>query len=159
LIEYFDAGAATRDRVPDALRRWLSAHRLRATRGDRLPAPRAPLVLYRNGRRLTIRILAETASGQTLALDERPLQLEGASLQPLGLTQRESEILLWVARGKTNPEIGMILGLSSRTVHKHLEHIFAKLGVETRTAAAARAWELVTCQTLESESNDAVGGV
>lgn len=55
------------------------------------------------------------------------------------LTDRETEVLLWVARGKTNRDIGEILGMSPRTVNKHLEHIFEKLGVETRTAAAAAA--------------------
>jgi DNA-binding response OmpR family regulator/DNA-binding CsgD family transcriptional regulator len=59
--------------------------------------------------------------------------------KPPRLTDRESEVLLWVARGKTNRDIGEILGLSPRTVNKHLEHIFEKLGVETRTAAAAAA--------------------
>lgn len=55
------------------------------------------------------------------------------------LTERESEVLLWVARGKTNRDIAEILGMSPRTVNKHLEHIFKKLGVETRTAAASVA--------------------
>lgn len=59
--------------------------------------------------------------------------------KPPRLTERESEVLLWVARGKTNRDIGDILGLSPRTINKHLEHIFEKLGVETRTAAAAIA--------------------
>ena len=52
------------------------------------------------------------------------------------LTAREAEVLHWVARGKTNRDIGDILGLSPRTVTKHMEHILPKLGVETRTAAA-----------------------
>ena len=60
-------------------------------------------------------------------------------LSVLGLTEREAEVLGWVAEGKTNPEIGFILSISPRTVQKHLEHIFAKLGVETRTAAAVCA--------------------
>jgi DNA-binding CsgD family transcriptional regulator len=55
------------------------------------------------------------------------------------LTPREVEVLYWVIRGKTNRDIGDILSLSPRTVHKHLEHVFEKLGVETRTAAAALA--------------------
>ncbi|MDE1956870.1 MAG: helix-turn-helix transcriptional regulator, partial [Betaproteobacteria bacterium] len=55
------------------------------------------------------------------------------------LTARETEVLSWVAKGKTNRDIGQILGLSPRTVNKHLEHIFTKLGVETRAAAAALA--------------------
>ena len=64
-------------------------------------------------------------------------------LRPLGLTPREAETLYWVTQGKTNPEIAIICGLSARTVQKHLEHIFQKLGVETRTAAALRASELL----------------
>jgi DNA-binding CsgD family transcriptional regulator len=53
-----------------------------------------------------------------------------------GLTPREAEVLLWVAEGKTNPEIALILGNRPSTVRTHLEHVFAKLGVETRHAAA-----------------------
>lgn len=58
------------------------------------------------------------------------------------LTARESEVLSWVARGKTNRDIADILGMSPRTVNKHLEHVFEKLGVETRTAAVAAAHRL-----------------
>ena len=59
----------------------------------------------------------------------------------LGLTSREGEVLTWVAEGKTNAEIGTILEISHRTVGKHLERIYQKLGVQTRTAAARRAIE------------------
>ena len=52
------------------------------------------------------------------------------------LTIREHEVLHWVAEGKANGDIGRILGCSEGTVKKHLQHIFPKLGVETRTAAA-----------------------
>ncbi|HEY4282952.1 MAG TPA: helix-turn-helix transcriptional regulator, partial [Chthoniobacterales bacterium] len=57
----------------------------------------------------------------------------------LGLTTREGEVLSWLSKGKTNRDIAQILGLSSRTIDKHLEQIYAKLGVENRTAAAAIA--------------------
>jgi DNA-binding NarL/FixJ family response regulator len=57
----------------------------------------------------------------------------------LGLTTREAEVLSWLSKGKTNRDIAQILGLSPRTVDKHLEQIYAKLGVENRTAAAAIA--------------------
>ena len=56
-----------------------------------------------------------------------------------GLTTREGEVLSWLSKGKTNRDIAQILGLSPRTVDKHLEQIYAKLGVENRTAAAAIA--------------------
>jgi DNA-binding NarL/FixJ family response regulator len=59
--------------------------------------------------------------------------------EKLKLTFREAEILMWIARGKTNKEIGLILSTSPRTVNKHLEHIFEKLGVSTRSAAVAMA--------------------
>lgn len=56
--------------------------------------------------------------------------------EAFALTQREAEVLFWVAKGKTNRDIGLILSMSPRTVNKHLEHVYIKLGVETRTAAA-----------------------
>ena len=56
-----------------------------------------------------------------------------------GLTAREGEVLLWIGRGKANRDIGEILGLSPRTVNKHLEQIYAKLGVENRASAALKA--------------------
>ena len=52
------------------------------------------------------------------------------------LTEREAEVLAWIANGKSNKEIAAILDMSPRTVNKHLDRIFAKLGVENRTAAA-----------------------
>jgi DNA-binding NarL/FixJ family response regulator len=55
------------------------------------------------------------------------------------LTPRETEVLSWVAKGKTNRDVADILGMSPRTVNKHLEHVFEKLGVETRAAATALA--------------------
>lgn len=56
----------------------------------------------------------------------------------------KAEVLHWVAQGKTDAEIGTILGVSPRTVQKHLEQIYQKLGVENRTAAAARAYEMAS---------------
>lgn len=62
-------------------------------------------------------------------------------LGELGLTPREAEVLFWVAQGKTNPEMCVLLDLQLTTVKKHLESVFLKLGVENRTAAAAVALE------------------
>jgi DNA-binding CsgD family transcriptional regulator len=61
-----------------------------------------------------------------------------ASLEDVPLTPREREVLHWLAGGKTDKDIGEILAISPRTVHKHLQRIYEKLGVETRTAAVAR---------------------
>ena len=77
---------------------------------------------------LLFRLAEVTAGG-----DEQLLQ------QTLQLTGREAEVLLWISRGKSNREIGEILNISPRTVNKHLEQVFVKLGVENRASAAARA--------------------
>jgi DNA-binding CsgD family transcriptional regulator len=64
--------------------------------------------------------------------------------QLLGLTVREADVLLWLSRGKSNREMGEILGISPRTVNKHLEQVFVKLGVENRASATARAVRLLS---------------
>jgi DNA-binding response OmpR family regulator/DNA-binding CsgD family transcriptional regulator len=79
--------------------------------------------------------LAETANTDS---DQAILQ------RALGLTSREAEVLLWISRGKPNRDIGEILNISPRTVNKHLEQIFVKLGVENRAAAAAAAVRALT---------------
>ena len=58
------------------------------------------------------------------------------------LAQREGEVMHWLARGKTDSDIAALLFISPQTLQKHLEHIYVKLGVETRTAAVMRALAL-----------------
>lgn len=89
-------------------------------------------------------LLSARASSQPTApsLDDEPAhRLLSARFQ---LTGREVEVLRWVACGKTNRDIGTILDLSPRTVNKHLEHVYVKLGVETRTAATSVALSAMT---------------
>ena len=74
--------------------------------------------------------------------DKSPLDLQ----QALPVTKRESEVLYWVSYGKTSWEISQILSMSPRTVNKHLEQIYKKLGVENRTSAAA-----ISIRILEAE--------
>jgi DNA-binding CsgD family transcriptional regulator len=88
--------------------------------------------------RLSIRLIPDSPD-DLLVLEEERTKVDYAALQQLGMTPREAEVLHWVAEGKTNKDIGTILRSSPRTVGKHLERVFSKLGVETRTAAAARA--------------------
>lgn len=64
-------------------------------------------------------------------------------LQTLGLTRREAEVMAWVAQGKSNGDIATILESSPRTIAKHIEHVFGKLNVESRTAAVAEARRLL----------------
>ena len=76
----------------------------------------------------------------------REFKPDFSSFEPLlvlGLRPRAAEVLLWVAQGKTNPDIAAILGISESTVKKHLLEILEKLGVETRSAATLRALEVL----------------
>lgn len=116
----------------------------------RLGAAAQALVSARGGRRLTLDLHAmdggtpgeaddEDAEWLIVASERDDAALIDAMMTAFRLTAREAEVLHWVARGKTNRDIGDILGTSPRTITKHMEHILEKLGVETRTAAAALA--------------------
>jgi DNA-binding NarL/FixJ family response regulator len=74
----------------------------------------------------------------------RPDFSSHAPLLKLGLTEREGEVLLWVAQGKSSPDISVILGISEATAKKHVCNILAKLGCETRSAATLRALEMLS---------------
>lgn len=90
---------------------------------------------------LTFTFLSRTGADEFLyRLTESGTGQEEAFLrQYLSLTTREAEVLIWIARGKSNRDISDILGISPRTVNKHLEQVFSKLGVENRASAAALA--------------------
>jgi DNA-binding response OmpR family regulator/DNA-binding CsgD family transcriptional regulator len=101
----------------------------------------ARLLLDVNGRKVEISVMSPIGPDELLfRLTELSTTADEQQLQnTLSLTSRESEVLLWISRGKANREIGEILAISPRTVNKHLEQIFVKLGVENRASAAARA--------------------
>jgi DNA-binding NarL/FixJ family response regulator len=65
-------------------------------------------------------------------------------LESLGLTEREAEVLLWVAQGKSNGDVAILLGMAEKTVKKHMGNIFEKLGLEGRNAATVRALEVLS---------------
>lgn len=115
LREFFPATSGSE--LPTAFSEWLES-------GDM-----KPLIRRRGEWRLTV----ERADG-ALLLEERHERIE--------LTAREREVLAWVARGKTNAEIARLLWLAPSTVGKHLENIYTKLGVSTRTAAVAHCFGL-----------------
>ncbi len=124
------------DRLPADWWRWINAT-------DAIDAPAAEHIAGRaEGRALRVRNLGPVGLGERMLL----LQLRGPGAEPAAsrvsaasLTPRETEVLSWIAKGKTNRDVAEILGMSPRTVNKHLEHVFEKLGVETRAAAAALA--------------------
>ena len=99
------------------------------------------LTLDHSPRRLILALHEQTGEDEWLVVmrersDEAVIHALAASFK---LTAREAEVLYWVAKGKTNRDIGDIFGTSHTTVKKHLEHVFEKLGVETRNAAASMA--------------------
>ncbi len=122
------------DRLPPLARDWLAVARL-AT-GSEAPAvhcaPDGNSLLYFLGALGPAEFLLRIARA---AQPDNPANL-GRSL---GLTRREGEVLSWLSKGKSNRDIAEILGLSPRTIDKHLEQIYAKLGVENRSAATAVA--------------------
>jgi DNA-binding NarL/FixJ family response regulator len=105
------------------------------------PNAQARLLVDVQGRKVEISVMSPIGPDELLfRLTELSTTPDEQQLQrTLSLTSRESEVLLWISRGKANREIGEILAISPRTVNKHLEQIFVKLGVENRASAAARA--------------------
>ena len=97
-----------------------------------------------------VRSRLERASQQAIPKFEPNFDSAKPLEKELGLTPRVAETLLWLAQGKTNPEIATILGNSESTVKKHVLEIFAKLGVETRTAASLRALEVLSSPAARS---------
>jgi DNA-binding response OmpR family regulator len=116
---------------------WLQATQLAHSQGLSHP----PLTLARGARRLIFSAAEFSENEQWMIVlreESDTAQIEKLMVS-FKLTQRESEVLNWVIKGKTNRDIGDILGTSPRTINKHLEHVFVKLGVETRTSAASVA--------------------
>ena len=110
-------------------------------RQQSVTAPNARVALEVGSRRLEIAVVSSVGPNEWLfRLTESAVVVEEEVLQrALAISSRESEVLLWVSRGKSNREIGEILTISPRTVDKHIAQIFAKLGVANRASAAARA--------------------
>jgi DNA-binding response OmpR family regulator/DNA-binding CsgD family transcriptional regulator len=141
--------AGDEHQLGEAVLDWLQAQAVLQSTGGATHS----LTLARHGRRLSFALHEASAAsaGESGGDDEWLVVMSESSdestIAALGLafklTAREAEVLYWVTQGKTNRDIGDILGTSPRTVHKHLEHVFGKLGVETRTAAAAMALQRV----------------
>ena len=131
LKDYF---ANPEEVAPDELLKWLF-EALRARREGRDPAS---LLIADGSRRLLASLHYQTGDEEWLVVlrEENDASAIESLIAAFRLTRREAEVLYWVTLGKTSKDIGDILGSSPRTVDKHLEHVFEKLGVETRTAAA-----------------------
>jgi len=122
--------------LPEPMLQWLEQAQTGKS-GSKTPA----MASFPDNEQLRLQYMGKLGPNEFLLR----LAKESSTNQPaefsseLGLTTREGEVLSWLSKGKTNRDIAQILGLSPRTVDKHLEQIYAKLGVENRTAAAAIA--------------------
>lgn len=142
LLEYKLFGYRTHDRLCHTITMWLQALNSELSRHTEVPQAPRPLVVSGPEGTVTIRPMRQ---GQTrlLILDESRHSVNHTALGHLGLSARQTHILSWVAQGKTNPEIGLILNISPRTVQKHLERIYGHLRVENRHAAMRVAWDAI----------------
>jgi DNA-binding response OmpR family regulator len=121
--------------LADHIRAWLEER-------EKHGVSKEPLIIHQHGQPVL-----QLAYLGAIGGDEFLFRLTGVSQtsdeeilrQNFSLTVREAQVLLWIAKGKSNRDIGEILGLSARTVNKHLEQIYVKLGVENRASAAVKA--------------------
>jgi DNA-binding CsgD family transcriptional regulator len=142
LQEYF--GHQQNTYLPNQLRDWLKNRSVRLFNPDKLAIPMKEFSVQRGPRRLIVDSLSPIETpDHRLVLREKNNGLDAAPLETLGLTKREAEVLLWVSQGKRNAEIAAILGIRPKTITKHLERIFQKIGVETRTSAANVALDIL----------------
>ena len=122
--------------LPDPMPQWLDqAHKGKAA------AKTATMASFPGNEQLRLQYMGKLGPNEFLLrlAKDTSGDLPAEFSSELGLTTREGEVLSWLSKGKTNRDIAQILGLSPRTVDKHLEQIYSKLGVENRTAAAAIA--------------------
>jgi DNA-binding NarL/FixJ family response regulator len=94
----------------------------------------------------------ERATEQLSRVTFTPEFASARPLESLGISPREAEVLLWIAQGKDNEEIGIILGASRNTVKKHVMRVLRKLGVENRNAAAVCALELLSSPKIRAKT-------
>jgi DNA-binding NarL/FixJ family response regulator len=122
--------------LPDPMLQWLEQAQ-KGKSGSKTPA----MASFPDNEELRLQYMGKLGPNEFLLrlAKESSANLPAEFSSELGLTTREGEVLAWLSKGKTNRDIAQILGLSPRTVDKHLEQIYAKLGVENRTAAAAIA--------------------
>lgn len=119
--------------LPAAWLRWLQQIASGRAGANAIP----PAATYRGGFQLQYLGMFRTNEFLLQLTPEAVAETPADFGKKFGLTPREGEVLSWLGKGKTNRDIAQILGLSPRTVDKHLEQIYAKLGVENRTAAVA----------------------
>ncbi len=137
-LETYFAKSSYCNQLPDLLWSWVTHQVDSLAHKSDLAKVCRPLRVQQNGRELAIRLVIESSNRYLLLLEEQTLDSFN-SLELLGLSQRETEVLYWLMHGKDNKYIAVQLSIKVGTIRKHLENIYLKLGVQSRTEAVAHA--------------------
>ena len=142
--EFLPDDALSAVRLPDVIADWARRQIAAVTRdGVELAHPEPLLVPGEHGT-LTTRLIRDAQFGRFLIVLSRSARLTShTALISMGLTDREAQVLYWCAEAKNRFDISRLLGISDRTVQKHLENVYAKLDVTNRVAAVTKALEWV----------------
>ncbi len=126
------------DRLNSKVENWVRMQSEQLSSPARLPNPSCPLVIQSERGTIHIRLI-QKGTVRFLLMTESKHFDAASTFGSLALSPRETEVLGWLIQGKSNTEIGNSLGISSRTVQKHLERIYSKLGVENRASVVSSA--------------------
>lgn len=138
LETYFDDFVP--NHLPEALQRHITNEAANVN-GKEIYAPPSPFRRKLQQSELLVRSIFDGQMRELTLLFEERVERSAGELSSIGLTPREAEVLILMSRGKTDREIAVLCAISVRTVQKHAEHLYIKLGVETRTAAVMEAME------------------
>jgi len=141
LDQYFDCQHPYA--LPNPLRQWFKDQVSQLTYNSNVLSAHLSFYAEQAKQRLLIRLIPDLIRKQYLLLleEQEPSSFSVSALESLGLTQREAEVLFWVAKDKSNAAIARILDCCEGTVRKHLEHLYKKLDVQTRIGAVMAALE------------------
>jgi DNA-binding CsgD family transcriptional regulator len=139
---FFRDDPARSDKLPDRLERWVRFCQTSMDGRHSEIGPCSPLTVESEEARLNIQLTKTSREGEVVLLLKREPTRDCPEMlqRRLGLAPREAEVLFWISKGKTSRETAAIMSIARKTVDHHVERIHRKLGTETRTAAAAIAW-------------------
>jgi DNA-binding NarL/FixJ family response regulator len=140
-LQTYFPGVSAADQLPDFVSSWVRYQVDCLHSPLELPSSRLSLTIELAGRKLILRLVPDRATGRYLLLLEEQESLSLKALEYLGLSHRETQVLLGLIKGLDNSAIAQQLGMKSGTVRKHLENIYRKLQVQSRSEAVIKALE------------------
>jgi DNA-binding CsgD family transcriptional regulator len=141
LFAKFFADWRNRSSLPDAVKSWMRGQLAKIAEQRAIGSPFQPLKVGSGQQQLTVRLVLDPLEPPMLILTETRETITIEALRQFGLTPRETEVLYWLVQGKTNSEIGLVLGTSEGTIRKHVERILLHFGTHNRTATVLHVVE------------------